>query len=76
MEEPQKEEFKKKNQKYSLKYKIHILDLLNKGISYHTIENKMNLEREMVRRWKANEEKLTIIKNKDIKYQKNRKGGI
>ena len=36
----------------------------------------MNLDRSMVIRWKANEEQLRIIKNKDKKYRKNSKGGI
>ena len=36
----------------------------------------MNLDRSMVRRWKANEELLRLIKNKDKKYRKRRNGGI
>jgi len=70
MEEQLKEELQKKKQKYSIEYKLGILDLLNKGISYHIIENKMNLDRAMVRRWKDNEEQLRLIKIIDKKYRK------
>ena len=58
MENIEKEEIKRKKNKYSIDFKIKVLDMLKQGTSLHTIENKMKLDRSMVRKWRNNEDPL------------------
>ena len=69
-------DLKKFRHKYSVDFKLEILYKLNAGISLHSIEKNMNLDRGMIRRWKKNESFLRGIKNKGKRYRKNRIGGI
>ena len=49
---------------------------LNNGISLHSIENKLNIDRHTLRKWKQQESDLKLVKNKDIKFRKNRIGRL
>ena len=46
--------------------------MINKDISLYAIEEKLKLDRSMMRKWKNDEEKLRLVKNKDKKYRTNR----
>ena len=39
--------------------------MINKGVSLHALEEKLKLDRSMMRKWKNDEEKLRLVKNKD-----------
>lgn len=42
--------------------------MINKGISLHALEEKLKLDRSMMRKWKNDEEKFRLVKNKNKKY--------
>jgi len=46
--------------------------MINKYVSLYAIEEKLKLDRYMMRKWKNDEEKLRLVKNKDKKYLTNR----
>ena len=54
MEKIEKENIKKRR----------VIDMINKGISLHDIEEKLKLDRSMMRKWKNDEEKLRLVKIK------------
>ncbi len=43
--------------------------MINKGVSLHAIEEKLKLDKSMIRKWKNDKEKLRLVKNKDKKYR-------
>ena len=65
MEKIEKENIKRKNKKYTIDYKLGVLDMINKGVSLHALEEKLKLDRSMMRKLKNDEEKLRLVKNKD-----------
>ena len=76
MNKIEKENIKKKNKKYTIDFKLEVIDMINKGVSLHAIEEKLKLDRSMMRKQKNEEEKLRLVKNKDKKYRTNRGGEI
>ena len=66
---------KPRRNKYDVKFKLHVVEMLNNEISLHSVENKLNIDRHILRKWKQQESDLKLVKNKDIKF-KNRNGGL
>ena len=56
---------KKHRNKYSIAFKIKVVQLLKKGISLHLLETKLNIDRHTIRTWKDNEENLLKVRLKD-----------
>lgn len=50
--------------------------MLNNGILLHEIENKWNIDRHTLRKWRQNESDLNLVNKKDKKFRKNRNDGI
>ena len=63
---------KKHRNKYSVAFKLKVVQLLKKGFSLHLLETKLNIDRHTIRSWKDNEENLLKVRLKDKKYRKNR----
>ena len=67
---------KPRRNKYDIKFKLHVVEMLNNEISLHSVENKLNIDRHILRKWKQQESDLKLVKNKYIKFRKYRNGGL
>ena len=64
MNKIEKENIKRKNKKYTIEFKYEVIDMINKYVSLYAIEEKLKLDRSMMRKWKNDEEKLRLVKIK------------
>ena len=62
--------------KYDVKFKLKVVEMLNNGISLHKIENKWNIDRHTLWKWREQESDLKLVNKKDNRFRKNRIGGI
>ena len=67
---------KLRRNKYDVKFKLQVVEMLNNGISLHEIENKWDINRHTSRKRREQERDLNLVNKKDIKFRKNRNGGI
>ena len=71
LNEPENKSNKHRN-KYSVDFKLKIIDMVNNGVSLHSIEKNMLLDRVMVRKWKEREYEFRNLKYKDKRFRKYR----
>ena len=78
IEEKQKEniELKPRRNKYTVKFKLEVINMIKKAISLHTIIKTWKIDRHTLRNWKNNEDQLKLVNNKDKLFRKNRSGFI
>ena len=69
--EPENEANKYRN-KYSIDFKLKIIDMVNNGLSLHSIEKNIHLDRAMFRKWKEKEHEFRNMKYKDKLFPKYR----
>ena len=50
--------------------------MIKKGISLHTTEKTLKIDRHTLRNWKNNDDQLKLVNNKDKLFSKNRTGFI
>ena len=65
-------ELKKGYKKYSIDFKLKIINLVHLNISIHYISNKLGIDRKLIRDWVNKEAYLSEIHNKDSSYRNNK----
>ena len=71
----QENELKKGYKKYSIDFKLKIINLVRLNISIYSISNKLGIDRKHILDWDNKEAYLSEIHNKDSRYN-NKSSGI
>ena len=69
-------EIKKGYKKYSIDFKLKVINLVHLNISIHSISNKLGIDRKLIRDWVNKEATLSGIPNKDSRFRINKSSGI
>ena len=69
-------ELKKGYKKYSIDFKLKVINFVHLNISIHSISNKLGLDRKLIRDWVNKEANLTEIHNKESRFRINKSSGI
>ena len=69
-------ELKKRYKKYSIDFKLKIINIVHLNISIHFILNKLGIDRKLILDWVNKEATLSEIHNKDSRYRINKSSGI
>ena len=69
-------ELKKGYKKYSIDFKLKVINLVHLNISIHSISNKLGIDRKLIRDWVNKEAILSGIPNKDSRFRINKSSGI
>lgn len=66
------EKIKKGHKKYTIDFKLKVIELVHLNFFIHFISNKLNIDRNTIREWLKNEDSLKLVSNKDKKFRSNR----
>ena len=66
------EKIKKGHKKYTIDFKLKVIELVHLNFSIYFISNKLNIDRKTIREWLKNEDSLKLVSNKDKKFRSNR----
>ena len=66
------EKIKKGHKKYTIDFKLKVIELVHLNFSIYFISNKLNIDRKTIREWLKNEDSLKLGSNKDKKFRSNR----
>ena len=69
-------QIKFRRNKYEVKFKLEVIEIIKDGTSLHSIEDKYKINRSTIRNWIKNEDELLQVKYNKSKFRKNRKSGI
>ena len=69
-------EIKKGYKKYSIDFKLKVINLVHLNISIHSISNKLGIDRKLIRDLVNKEATLSGIPNKDSRFRINKSSGI
>ena len=69
-------ELKKGYKKYSINFKLKVINLVHLNISIHSISNKLGIDRKLIRDCVNKEATLSGIPNKDSRFRINKSSGI
>ena len=69
-------EIKKGYKKYSIDFKLKVINLVHLNISIHSISNKLGIDRKLIRDWVNKEATLSGIPNKYSRFRINKSSGI
>jgi hypothetical protein len=62
------EKIKKGHKKYTIDFKLKVIELVHLNFSIHFISNKLNIDRKTIREWLKNEDSLKLVSNKDKNF--------
>lgn len=58
-----------KHKKYNVEFKLKIVNLIEAGISLHSISDKLKIYRKILRDWRDKKDSLLEVKNKNNKFR-------
>ena len=69
------DKIKKGHKKYSVEFKLKVIELIKLNFSIHYISNKLSIDRKTIREWLQKEDCLKIVSNKGKQFRCNRNTG-
>ena len=57
------------HKKYTIQFKIKVIELIHMNIALHLISNKLGIDRHLLREWLAKESEHRAVKQKDKKFR-------
>ena len=67
---------KTSHKKYSIQFKLKVIDLYKLNVSIHTLSNKLGIDRKTIRDWIKKEKEFLDIKYLNNKFRFYKKSGI
>ena len=67
---------KNKLKKYTIEFKLNVLELLELNVSLHEIESRLGISRKSIRDWRNKKKDLLDISNKPMRYRCLRTKGL
>jgi len=69
------DKMKKKHKKYTVEFKLKVIELIHLNFSIHVLSNKLCIDSKTIREWLKNEDSLKLVSYKSEKFRFNRNTG-